>query len=272
MKIIDESDFQKENEQKSSSSELKEEKKKSDIDYWPILEIPSMFKLYPKGTKLFGRKLDVLEIKKLAQRNEYNENFIVKDIFSTVFKGINPEDIYREDKLYLLLWLRANTFNEKGFSVDFKCTKCDELSTYDFSLDNLNVKFFNDKFFENNIVKMRNGDSIEVKYLTVKEEEKLEAAEEEFAKMKINKDLLETAASIKTINNENIPLINKYHYLINLKPSTDCMKLEAVINKYDFGVRPILNVKCNNCGGVGPCGVTFRKSFLTPEYRLSEDS
>lgn len=251
----------------------KEEPIENKIEYWPITELPSNFQFYPKNTKIFGRVLEVAEIKKIALALQNNEklDFTIRQVLKRAIKGVNIDDLIQPDKLYLLLWLRANTFNESGYSVDFHCLKCNKDSTYDFTLDNLQIKYFNEEFFNHNTVKLKNGDEIVLNFLTLKEEEQQEIFKIEFEKMEdLDDDILDLACSIKSINGERLPLINRYTYLTNPKKidAMDYMKLETVMNKYDFGVTQNLIVKCNQCGGEGPVGITFRKSFFVPEFRL----
>ena len=253
--------------------EIKEEQKNEiEIEYWPIKDLPSRFNFYPKGTEIFGRPLNVIEVKKLGLLNEGNSDFVITQILKNSIKGIEIENLYQADKLYILLWLRAQTFLEAGYSVDFTCEKCQQESTYDFKLDNLDIKYFDEEFFKNNEIILKNGDKIVLGYLRVSDEMKQEKFREEFAKMEINEDVLELATAIQTINGEKIPLINKYTYLTNPKKlsASEYIKIESIKKKYDFGVRPVLKVICNSCGGSAQAGVTFRKSFLLPEYRVPE--
>lgn len=243
------------------------------IEYWPITELPSNFQFYPKETKIFGRVLDVIEIKKIALAAQNNDklDFVIRQVLKRAITGIETNEIIQSDKLYLLLWLRANTFNEPGYSVDFHCHKCDKEATYDFNLNNLEIKYFDNEFFNHNTVKLKNGDEIVLNHLTLRDEEQQDAFRIEFAKMEdLNDEIIDLASSIKTINGERLPLINRYTYLTNPKKidAKDYMKLETVMNKYDFGVTPILKVKCNQCGGESLSAITFRKSFLVPEFRL----
>lgn len=262
MKMIDP------NEEMKQVQEIEvQEQPKDTLEYWPITDLPSKFKLYPEGTKILGRKLNVIEVKKLGLMNDITSDFVITEILKSTIKGIDINKIYQADKLYLLLWLRANTFNEPGYSIDYHCIHCDKDSTYDFTLNKLDVKYLDEEFFKNNEIKLKSGDTLRLNFLTVKDEEIIDKFKIEFAKMNLNDDILELAQQIKLINGENIPLINKYEYLTKLDV-TEYLKIEAIMKKYDFGIRPFINVKCPLCGGDSPVGITFRKSFLVPEYRI----
>ena len=89
---------------------------KLEDNFFPIDDLPSRYKLYPEGTKIFGRTLKVSEVKKLTTMNENNFNVILKDILTATLRGIDIEDICVADKVYIIFWLRANTFKNSRAS------------------------------------------------------------------------------------------------------------------------------------------------------------
>ena len=105
---------------------------KKEENYHEITDLPSKYRLYPKGTKIFARPLKVLEVKALASINEDNANYIINDTLSKTIQGITIDDLVVADKLYLVFWLRANTYRESGYVVDFYCRHCESESTYEF--------------------------------------------------------------------------------------------------------------------------------------------
>jgi len=135
------------------------------IDDWEIDDLPSKFKLYPEGTKIFGRRLNVKEVKKLAQMNSGNTEEVIQEVLSSAIKGIDIEDLYDDDKLYIILWLRANTYREPDYTVSFLCDKCNSISDYNFQLENLKINYLEDY---NLIFTLSNKDEITRKFLTSK--------------------------------------------------------------------------------------------------------
>ena len=81
-------------------------------NYYRILDLPSKFKFYPSNVQISARPLKVIEIKKLSALNDTNFNFIINDILSKAISGININKLFIADKIYLLFWLRANTYRD----------------------------------------------------------------------------------------------------------------------------------------------------------------
>ena len=100
-------------------------------NFWEITDLPSKFKLYAPGTKILARPLKVLEIKMLSTLNTDNINFVLNDIIGRCVTGIRVEDICTADKLYIIFWLRANTYRDSSYSIDFVCPDCKAKGKYD---------------------------------------------------------------------------------------------------------------------------------------------
>jgi len=244
---------------------------KPEIEYWPIEDIPSKYKLYPVGTSILGRQLKVPEVKKLALINENNFNFVINEILKVATKGINIDDLLLGDKIYIIMWLRCNTYREPGYDLSFQCSQCDKDSTYEFTLDKLNIKYIRDDFSYDKLnTTLKNGDNITFKFLTVKDEQIALKFKQTYANsnMKVNdEDILNIANSIITINGKEDSLLNKYGYVNNLK-STEYAYINSYIKQFDIGVRYGVDATCKLCGGVTPVGITFQGDFFIPEYTL----
>jgi DNA-directed RNA polymerase subunit M/transcription elongation factor TFIIS len=233
---------------------------------WAITDLPSKFKLYSEGTKLVGRPLKVLEVKKLATMDENNVNQIINDIVRKTIKGIDIQNLLIADKLYLVFWLRANTYRDSGYQVSFKCGKCGENSTYNFSLNSIKIRYIDDDYNPEGVITLPvSKDNIVTKFLRVKDEEAVDEFKSSDKILDINDDVVSVAASIEKINDKTYSLHDRYMYLVNAQPA-DYAFLESAISKNDVGINPIMNVKCNKCKGVSPVGVTFRSDFFIPDY------
>ena len=119
----------------SKVKETQEISRSSDpLDYWEIENLPSKGYYYPAGTKILGRRLKVKEVKKLGFMTDYNMEDTIESVLSSAIKGIDINKIYDDDKLYIVLWLRANTYREPGYKVSFMCSECETKSEYEFNL------------------------------------------------------------------------------------------------------------------------------------------
>jgi hypothetical protein len=236
-------------------------------NFWEITDLPSKFKVYPNGTKLYGRPLKVLEVKKLATIDENNVNSIINDILAKTIKGINIRDLLLADKLFLVFWLRANTYKDSSYSVAFKCPRCKVDSAYSFSLDSISIKYIKDDYENSRKYTLPiSKNEITTKYLTVGNEDMGEEFKNKYKEvLEINDEVLGVALSIAKIDSKEFTLYDNYMYLINMNPG-DYSYLETNILKNDVGIDPIMTVKCNKCGGNSPVGVTFREDFFVPDY------
>lgn len=231
-----------------------------------IDELPSKYKLYPDDTKIYARPLKVLEIKTLSTINENNINSVINSVLSKTIKGIDVGDLLVADKLYLIFWLRANTYKDSGFVVDFDCTSCQEDSTYEFEINNLDVEEIKDDYDPEKAVTLQySGDSIKWSQIRVKDENNVKdfVAKHRNSMMKFDDEVLGVANLITTINGEKKSMLQKYEYLVAMSP-LDYTYLESYIRNYELGINPVMNVKCAKCGGISPVAVSFRRSFFIP--------
>lgn len=236
-----------------------------------IDNIPSKYLRYPEGTKLYGRPLDIKELKKLANITTMNVTTIIDDILRSTIKGVAFENILINDKLYLILWLRANTYPESGYSVPFVCPECNEEVTFDFKVDNIEINYIREDMIFEEPVELPNHDFIVFKYPTIKDEQRITNFRESVKKSytKYDDDILSLTMSINTINGKSLPLMDVYNYISNVKIFS---QIKGYINDFDFGISEWLNVKCNKCGGTAHAGISFRPDFIIPAYRFAKYS
>lgn len=236
--------------------------------YYEITDFPSKCKLYG-NVKIEGRPLKLLEVKRLSSMTEENADSIILDILKKCIRGIKIEDILSSDKLFLIFWLRANTYRESGYSQDFVCSNCKEEVSFDFKLSNLQVQYLKDSFSLANLTfKTKNEDEIVFHFPKIIDEKRLKSFKTAY--LPIYKDLDDEiagmAVSIDKINGKELELIEKYEYLINQNPENYCYILSKM-EEWNFGIKSELLVECPKCGGTTLKGVTFREEFFLPKYK-----
>jgi len=248
---------------------VKNKKTSATENLWKIDGLPSGYKFYPEGSELLGRPLQVLDVKYLSSMNETNYNTIINEVVRRCTTGMDVNDLLVADKLYTIFWLRANTYKESGYSVDFKCPKCKVTSDYNFSLDCLDIISVPDKYDPEKEIEIPNSqDSFQLNYLRVNDELFIEefVQKRETQLAKFDREVLQIAQAI-TINGQKWDLAKKYQYLVNLHPSQYSF-IESYAKHIDIGISPVMNVKCNKCGGSAQIGVTFSGDFFVPEYKF----
>lgn len=249
---------------------MQNEGNKNDGNYFPIEGIPSKYKLYPEGMRILGRPLKVIEVKKLSSINDDNVEFIVNEILQNAIKGIKVNDILVADKIFLILWLRANTYRDSGYVVDFVCSKCEKKSEFHFSIDDLEVKYLSDEYNPNKKITLQNGDKLTFRFLTIGDEISLDR----FVEMnnstvvsEFDSELLRLSAMISSINGNNVGLLERYNYILEMSPP-DLSYITSYLEKYGMGMQPYINVQCKKCGGTSPVGISFRPDFFIPSYKF----
>lgn len=248
----------------------KESRVNDDIGYYVIEGLPTGGKLYPEGTVIKARPLKVLEVKKLANMNEENADDVVNEVLRLTVKGIEIEDIYSTDKLYIIFWLRANTYKDSGYKVSFNCPKCKKDASYDFDLDSLNVKDLTEK----NINQMKQevtlpvtGNKITFKFLKIKDEQ----SNLRFLKnnkrsmMNFDEEILAICKMIDTVDGEAKGMLDKYMFLTEDITPPDYSFIESHLQDVSVGLEPMIDVKCDNCGGSAETALPFRSDFFLPK-------
>jgi hypothetical protein len=239
----------------------------ANTNYWEVTGLPTGGKLYPEGTKIVARPLKVLEVKKLTSINEYNAESVITDILRKCVRGISVDDIYLNDKVFILFWLRANSFRNNSYVVDFECPKCEKESTYHFEINNIQIKSVEN--FEKDLI-LDSGDAISLKFLKIKDEKDIGNFRERYEQIivkaggEVDEELVGMSFMIDTINNVNVSPLDKYNYVLRLEPEDFSMLLTHIENN-TASVKPYMNIACNLCGGETQLGLSFRPDFFLPK-------
>lgn len=244
---------------------------------FPIEGLPTEYRLYPVGTTIYGRPLTVKETKLLAGMNEVNFSFIINEILQNAITGIDIDELYVVDKMYILFWLRANTYKNEGYSTEYICQHCGAKNKYMFTMDKLNVISLSEKEYDpDNELKLLNcDDTIKICFTKVKDENKV------LQMMKMSKnnsqqldeEILSMATMIKTINGEEMSLKYVYEYLNNLT-AEDFSFIKSYIDDIEIGVSPVIPVSCSNqtCQEENLIEVRFHSEFFLPKYNHRPNS
>ena len=259
----------------TSQEALQATSKPSPIDegYHLIEGLPSALKLYPEGTRIYGRPLKVLEVKQLASINENNADNIINSIIRRAVKGIETDKILVADKLFILLWLRGTTYPDPTYGIHFQCDTCKKDSKYDFTLDKIETKQIDDKFTLDKLVfTLPNKDELTFAFPTIAEEKQSDSFKANLGSNipDLDSDIVSQSVLIKKINGENKSMLEKYNYLATLQPSDYCYFL-SYVERWSFGIKWIINVDCKDCGATSQIGAIFLSdpNFWLP--RVSKD-
>jgi len=245
------------------------QKATSEVGFIEIEGLPTKGALYPEGTLIKGRSMNVKEVKALSNMNGNNANNIINEILKSTTRGIDVSDIYTVDKLYIVFWLRANTYPDSGFEVGFECGECNKDSTYQFELSNLKVQDFEEERHEKYLKGLTtpSGDKINFKLLQVSDEEENDkfVKTHETATNDFDEETVSLARMITHINGEKKGTIAKYTYLTEEISPADYIHIQSFTENHGMGVQPSINVTCKKCGGDTDTVLPFRPDFFLPK-------
>jgi len=252
-------------------------KPEDNTNYWEIDDIPTKYKLYPDGTKIMARPLKVIEIKKLTSINSENADDLVNDILRKSIRGIDVNEIYSADKMYLILWLRANSFRDNKYVVTFDCEVCSKETSYHFDINNVIVNYINDDYDPNETLTLSNGDVLTFKLLQIKDELGIKSFNlkhrSTFEKTgeEVDDELLSISFMIDTINGKKENPIHLYNYLLNMDPG-DFAAMTTILSNNNIGIDSNINVTCTECGGESIVGLMFHPDFFLPSNGVRRDT
>lgn len=142
-------------------------------NYWKmdLKEIPSMGKLYPKGTIIKIRPLNVQEIKYLATITPDNATDIINEILEKclILKNLDFEDIFLGDREYFVFWLRINSFTRNsGYDVTInECEKCKNPYNINIKLTDFEERYM--EFEEQSVLLPDSEITLKLKYPRIKD-------------------------------------------------------------------------------------------------------
>jgi len=74
--------------------------------------------------QLEGRPLNATEIKSLSTMNQKNSEALVDSVLKVAIRGVPFESLKIADKMFLLMWLRQNTYKRTGYTMNYECPDC----------------------------------------------------------------------------------------------------------------------------------------------------
>lgn len=223
--------------------------------------LPSRGKYYPMD--LYVTKMNTKNIKNLSTLTEQNANYIFNTVLTSCVHNIDINKILLGDKLWLIYYLRAFTFDDRGFMLKHKCNHCESNVSLEYHLKNLMVDYLDNPVPE--AITLENGDVITTKFPDI-------ASEIQTSRIKnsddiienIESDLLDFSVNIATINGKKVNLMQAYEYVCNMDGS--CFSdLIQQMSKFTFTVKPFAEFQCPECGETVIEKVPFTPQFFLPK-------
>ena len=224
--------------------------------------LPSKGKYYK--TDLYSRKLSAIEMKELSKVTRESVDRVFNSTIASAIDGIELADVQRNDKLWLIYYLRSITYNDIPMKVQGECKSCGKKEWYDYRLMNLDVVYA-EKELEKELV-LPNGDTLELRFPTIGDEIEIARTKSNPAYIEnIDTDVMTVASHISSINGETVSIYEAYTYFARGKGSAlDYAKLVSHLKKFAFGARPYAKFQCS-CGESAEAEVPLTSDFFLPE-------
>lgn len=224
--------------------------------------LPSKGKYYK--TDIYSRKLSAIEMKELSKVTRESVDRVFNSTIASAIDGIELADIQRNDKLWLIYYLRSITYNDIPMKVHGECKSCGKKEWYDYRLMNLDVVYA-EKELEKELV-LPNGDTLELRFPTIGDEIEIARTKSNPAYIEnIDTDVMTVASHISAINGEPMSIYEAYTYFARGKGSAlDYAKLVSHLKKFAFGARPYAKFPCS-CGEYAEAEVPLTSDFFLPE-------
>ena len=207
-------------------------------NYWKLdlKELPSMGKLYPEGTIIKIRPLNVQEIKYLATICEENATDIINEILEKciLLKNIEFEDIFLGDRTYLAFWVRINSFTKNsGYDINIKeCDKCKNSYTTNIKLTDFAEKYITEDPQEIDLPDT--GITLKLKYPTIRDLD-IKCEDKEIEKFIRHIDVAD----------KNVVILEQF---IRGLSALDYSIMKNTIDKMEIGFSNQVTIYCPLCG------------------------
>ena len=207
-------------------------------NYWKLdlKELPTMGKLYPEGTVIKIRPLNVQEIKYLATICEENATDIINEILEKclLLKNIEFEDIFLGDRTYLAFWVRINSFTKNsGYDINIKeCDKCKNPYTTNIKLTDFEEKYITEDPQEIDLPDA--GITLKLKYPTIRDLE-VKCGDKEVEKFIRHIDVAD----------KNVVILEQF---IRGLSALDYSIMKNTIDKMEIGFSNQVTIYCPLCG------------------------
>lgn len=224
--------------------------------------LPSKGKYY--SAPLFIKKLTAIDIKNLNTMTEENANAILNSVISNCVSGINFNDLLQGDKLWLIFYLRAFTYNDYPVSIKYECPECKRQSIFEAKLSDFNVKSLKEDF--NNQIELSSGMKVEVQYPTLGHESKANQLKRNDQMIEaVDPELIDIACYLKAVDGRKLTMLQAYETLKNMD-AMDFVEFSNYMIDNAIGLDPIIKIPCN-CGNIVEKRVTFTPDFFMPKFR-----
>lgn len=229
--------------------------------------LPSAGRVYDETVMI--RPMITKEIKVLSQIDQAGslDRMLTEILRSTIKRGPAPEKLLYWDRLFLLVWLRVNSYRDGHvYTPAFACPFCAHEQTVGLDLRELEVKKLSEEYREPFEVVLDDASHITLALRLTRGED--EDAVESYLSKHAGEDewFVRYAVATVSVNGFGYPIDSKIEMLKSLTVA-DFMKVRATVDKFAFGLDLTINPTCSNpeCGRSLSLLVPFQGEFFLPQ-------
>ena len=230
----------------------------------PLEELPSRGFYYSEP--IYGKPLTATQAKQLGGMNQKNAEAMIDSILKENIKGVSFGNILLADKMFLMFWLRQNSFKRTNYTLKYECSECENKENKEFTAADLKINYHPDMtedLFDIDV----GGKIFKVKYPTVSDQDEMNLVKKKNANtITFDDEFLTLANAIVSIDGEELHLLKKYRYLVdsNKFSADDLSDLTSGLNRIAIGVDPYIEIECSKCGGRSVSLIPFRPDYFLP--------
>lgn len=196
--------------------------------------------------------------------NEQNSSYIINSALANSISGIDIGEIPQADKLYLIAWLRAYSYDDYPYSIKWTCPYCNKEHSFELTLDKFYTKYMDEN--TKNEIKI-NEDIIVIDWPRIKHESIIEKIKNDpNVLIQFDKEILDQALYIQSVNGKKLPLVQAYEYVKNGLGPIGYTKYLNFLAKNTFGVQPYSNIKCS-CGNMVKVPIKLAQDYFLPDIQ-----
>ena len=194
-----------------------------------VMELPSQFKGYPKGTTISFEPLTLGELEALNTDSDLDSTYAVAMLLNAIHcNTMNAEDLYYWDVMYIGIQRKLQALGNTRGTIKTRCPKCGNIVSKTFDYTELDFKFM-----QAQALPMRldvAGQQLQFTQLSMKD----------FLQIDVSQGELGVYARYI----ENLSYEQAYD-LVTHATGIDIKKLRFVDKQLDYGIKPFV-VQCTN--------------------------
>lgn len=264
MKIEDVNDISKANSMTEALNKHNEIEKSNTYEV-DISKLPSKGKIYPDGTKIYGRRLRPSMLNKLASMTPDNMDIVCNEVLANSISGIDYREIGVGDKWYLVYWLRDISFKGKPFKIGKYCNSCKKNIIHDYYFNDLGIIYLPETF-EKVINLEVSKDNVLIDLPRIKNEFVTNSLKKDEIASKYDESVINFSINISSVNGKSLTPLEKCEYIENLDPIDYSILMNALSETTIYGITFTTTFNCD-CGEKLETIIPLNAQFFLPKFR-----